>query len=258
MNLRDYDYAALDFETTGLDPDEGDRVVEVAVVRGKLGAPPATWSTLVDPGRAMDATRVHGITASMVRGAPEFAKVLPELRRRLEGAILVCHNAEFDVGFLDMECARLGEPRPDVTVVDTLLLARRLLALGDHRLSSLRERLGLPTEIQHRALGDAHATFLLAEILVNAADPAGSLSLDGLVALCQPRDRAELDRTRAALATAAARGEPLVVDYVSGDDASATRRTITVLKLSRYRVVAHCHLRDAARTFRIDRIRLVG
>ncbi len=258
MDLRDYDYAALDFETTGLDPDEGDRVVEVAVVRGKLGGAPATWTTLVDPERAMDATKVHGITASMVTGAPGFAEVLPELRRRLEGAVLVCHNAEFDVGFLDMECARLGEPRPDVTIVDTLLLARRLLAVGDHRLSSLRERFGLPTEVQHRALGDAHATFLLARILVDAADPAGDLSLEGLVGLCQPRDRGELDRTRELLAAAAARGEPLVVDYVSGDNGSATRRTITVLKVSRYRVVAHCHLREASRTFRIDRLRVVG
>ncbi len=257
MSLRALEYAALDFETTGLDPDEGDRVVEVAVVRGRLDGTPERWSTLVHPDRSMAATSVHGITAAMVAGAPRFEAVLPELSRRIEGAVLVCHNADFDLGFLDMECARAGVSRPELPVVDTLLLARRLLAVGDHRLSALRERYDLPREVEHRALDDAHATFLLAGLLVAAADPAGDLGLDGLLALCQPRDKGELDRVRARLAAAQKSGERLLVDYVAGDTGSASRREITVVKLARSRVVAHCHLRDASRTFRLDRLRIV-
>lgn len=257
MSLLHHDYAALDFETTGLDPDEGDRVVEVAVVRGRLHGTPDRWSTLVNPDRPMAATGVHGITAAMVAEAPRFEAVLPELLRRIDGAVLVCHNADFDLGFLDMECARLGLSRPEQPVLDSLLLARRLLAVGDHRLSSLRERFGLPRDVEHRALDDAHATFLLAARLVAAADPAGDLDLDGLLSLCQPRDKGELDRVRERLAAALRSGERLLVDYVAGDTGSASRREITVTKLARSRVVAHCHLRGASRTFRLDRLRLV-
>ncbi|MBM4365926.1 MAG: hypothetical protein FJ102_06895 [Deltaproteobacteria bacterium] len=257
MSLEHLEFAALDFETTGLDPDEGDRVVEVAVVRGPLHAEPSRWCTLVFPDRPMAATGVHGITAAMVATAPRFAAVLPELLRRVEGAVLACHNADFDLGFLDMECARAGVSRPEQPVVDTLLLARRLLAVGDHRLSALRERFDLPREVEHRALDDAHATFLLARRLVAAADPAGELDLPGLLELCQPRDKGELDRVRQRLAAAQQSGERLLVDYVSGDSGAASRREITVTKLARSRVVAHCHLRDASRTFRLDRLRLV-
>ncbi len=251
--------AALDFETTGLSPSRGDRVIEVAVVRGRPGEAPRTWQTLVQPGRTVAATHIHGITDDMLAGTPPFAAIADELSRWLDGAVVVAHNASFDIAFLEMEFALAGRPAPRLAVVDTLGLARRVLASGDHRLSTLCERFGLHRARAHRALDDAHATWHLAGRLVRIADPAGELRLEHVQLLSRRRTPAELDSLLAVLDHARERQAPIVVDYLSGEfpERPATRRTITVQKLTRSRVGAWCHLRDAERTFRVDRLRVV-
>lgn len=251
--------AALDFETTGLGPLRGDRVIEVAVVRGKRGETPYTWHTLIDPERPMGATQIHGITDAMVAGRPRFADVADELFRQLDGAVLVAHNAPFDLSFLEMELSRVGRKLPPLVVLDTLGLARRVLALGDHRLATLCARLGLTRDRAHRALDDARATWELVQRLALAADPSGGLRLGQAQLLSRRRTAEELEYILRRLEAARAQGVPLVVDYVSGDapDQPPTRRTITIVKLTRSRVDAFCHLRAADRSFRVDRLRIV-
>lgn len=255
----DLPLAALDFETTGLSPTRGDRVIEVAVVRGRPGETPTAWHTLVNPGRQVAATHIHGITDDMLRGRPPFSAVVDELRTWLDGAVLVAHNASFDLAFLEMECALAGRTPPRPPVVDTLGLARRVLASGDHRLSTLCDRFGLARARAHRALDDARATWELAHRLVRVADASGQLALNHVQLLCRRRTAAELDALLAVLDGARKRGAPVVVDYLSGEfpERPATRRTITVQKLNRSRVAAFCHLREADRTFRVDRLRVV-
>lgn len=257
--LLDLPLAALDFETTGLSAARGDRVIEVAVVRGRPGEVPTSWHTLLDPGRLVAATHIHGITDEMLRGRPPFSAVIDELHTWLDGAVLVAHNASFDLAFLEMECTLAGRRAPRPPVVDTLGLARRVLASGDHRLSTLCDRFGLARARAHRALDDARATWELAHRLVRVADTTGRLTLEHVQLLCRRRTPAELDALLAQLDGARRRGAPIVVDYLSGEfpDRPATRRTITVQRLSRSRVAAFCHLRDADRTFRVDRLRLV-
>lgn len=159
--------AVLDTETTGLDPAQGHRLVEVACVTldgGELGEP---WSTLVDPGRAIppDASAVHGITDPMVRGAPGPALVAAELERRCAGRVLVFHNAAFDLPFL-AELARSGGRAPLLhAVVDTLGLARGLFGPGGNSLGALASRFKLAPESAHRALGDARTTARLLRVL---------------------------------------------------------------------------------------------
>src|SRR5262245_63540410 len=103
-------FAVVDVETTGLDPAGGDRVCEVAVVRGRAGAILDSWSTLVHPGRSIPrgAQRINNITNTMVRGAPPFAQIASDLLARLEDTVLVAHFAGFDLGFLNRELALLG------------------------------------------------------------------------------------------------------------------------------------------------------
>jgi DNA polymerase III epsilon subunit family exonuclease len=251
--------SALDFETTGLSPHKGDRVVEVAVVRGKVGDVPEHWATLVHPERAVDATHIHGITDQMVANQPPFSAVLPELLVRLEGTVLVVHNAGFDLSFLEMECQRAGVAVPALLVIDTLGLARRVLAWGNHSLSFLVEKLGLPREHAHRALDDAHATWHLAALLLKNVGADEGVALRDVLKLCQRRSPRELDAVFAALNHAKVAGAALLVDYVSPDHPeAATRRSITVLRVTRREVDAFCHLRGAERTFRLDRLRLVG
>lgn len=257
--LVDVPVAAIDFETTGLGHARGDRVIEVAVVRGRYGETPEMWTTLVHPERRVAATHIHGITDAMLAGTAPFAAIADGLMRRLQGAVVVAHNAPFDRAFLEMELERAGWPVPAMPWLDTLGLARRVLALGDHRLSSLCDRLGIARTRAHRALDDARATWELAFRLAHAADPTGDLRLGHALLLCRRRSPEEVEEVLVRLEGARRAGRALVVDYLSGDapDQPPTRRTISVAKVTRSRVVAWCHLRAAERTFRVDRLRIV-
>lgn len=256
QSVAEVEFAALDFETTGLHADR-DRVVEVAVARGRLGARPSVWTTLVNPGRPVAASAVHGITDDMVAGQPSFAQIAPRLLRELDGAVLVAHNAPFDLSFLDAECARAFRPRPPLPVLDTLGLARRLLALPSNSLGALCTRFEIPRDRAHRADDDALATWHLAGILLRGIDPALTTPLDQAIRLCARRTTEEELRIHAALKSAFQAGHPITIDYHAADAARGTRRAITVSKLTSSRVEAWCHLRGAERVFRLDRIRLV-
>src|SRR5262252_1024730 len=151
---------ALDTETTGMSPVEGHRLVEVArvaIVDGVLGE---EWSSLVHPGRAIppDAARVHGISDAMVAGAPRAAEVGRALRPACADFPLVFHNASFDLPFLLHLFREAGAPALLNPIVDTLGLARGLFGTGSRALGALAERLGLPAEVRHRALGDTRTT----------------------------------------------------------------------------------------------------
>jgi DNA polymerase-3 subunit epsilon len=251
-----HEIAALDFETTGLSPDRGDRAIEVAVVRGRRGEPPRRWSTLLDPGRPVNATEIHGITDEMVRGQPTFAAAAPALARMLDGALLVAHNARFDLSFLRMERDRAGIDALDVPLLDTLALSRRVLALSSHSLAAVCAHLGVGRTRAHRALDDAHATWEVAWELFDRADPERTLTVDDAERLCRRPSTEELRPLSDALRAAARRAEPIVIDY-RRSDVGPTRRAITVRKISGSKVEAFCHLRGEDRVFRLDRIALV-
>lgn len=155
-------FAVLDVETTGLSPTAGDRVCEVACLRvtergdRELGR----FASLVDPRRGLSegASRVNGITPAMLAGAPGFAAVVEPLFSLLAGAVLVAHNAPFDLGFLAAELGLAGYDLPRVPVVDTLALARNLYHLRRYNLPALAEALGIETRGSHRAMGDVQTT----------------------------------------------------------------------------------------------------
>lgn len=254
--LWEAELAALDFETTGLSPDRGDRAIEVAVVRGRYGESPRRWSTLLHPERPVDATEIHGITDEMVRDQPRFVEMAPTLSRLLRGAVLVAHNARFDLAFLEMEYARAGLWAPYVPVVDTLGLSRRVLVLPSHRLAAVCEHLGIGRGRAHRALDDADATWEMAWQLLDRADPERRMMVEDAERLCRRPNVEELKIVTDALLAAALRAEPIMIDY-RRSDAQATRRAITVRKVLGSRVEAFCHLRGEERVFRVDRISLV-
>ncbi len=255
--LWDQELAALDFETTGLSPERGDRAIEVAVVRGRYGERPQRWSTLLDPGRPVDATEIHGITDEMLRGQPRFVEMAPTLSRMLRGAVLVAHNARFDLAFLEMEYTFADLWAPEVPVVDTLGLSRRVLPLPSHRLAAVCEHLDIGRGRAHRALDDALATWEMAWQLFDRADPDRQLTVEEAERLCRRPNTDELRIVADALLAAARREEPILIDY-RRSDAQPTRRSITVRKVTGSRVEAFCHLRGEDRVFRMDRISLVA
>jgi ATP-dependent Lhr-like helicase len=165
-------FAVLDLETTGFSPWLRDRVVEVAVVRtAPDGTVEESWTTLLNPGRDVGPTHLHGIRSGDVVDAPRFVDVAGDIAARLDGAVVVAHNARFDLGFLTAEYARLGATTPAWPTLCTLALSYHLGLLGGGRLDACIAAEGLTHQDKHSALGDATATAgLLATYLSRAAE----------------------------------------------------------------------------------------
>ncbi len=159
----------FDTETTGLDPLNGDRVIEVAALELINDLPTGRhFHALIDPQRDIppEATRVHGMTALHLTGKPLFAEITVELLDFLQDDKLIAHNAGFDFGFLDMEFGRAGLPALGRgRMVDTLLLAKTRFPGMPNSLDALCRRfaIDLSARTTHNALLDCR---LLAEVYV--------------------------------------------------------------------------------------------
>ena len=159
----------LDTETTGLEPEQGHRVIEIGCVelvnRRKTGR---KFHRYLRPDRLIDraAQHVHGITDEFLATQPRFAEVVDELIEFLGGAELVIHNAAFDIAFLDHELARLPGPARKMsdicTVIDTLPLARQMHPGQRNSLDALCKRYSVDNS--HREL---HGALLDAQILLD-------------------------------------------------------------------------------------------
>lgn len=156
----------LDTETTGLSPQNGDRVIEIGCVemvdRQLTGR---HFHVYINPEREVpdDAIRIHGITNEFLVDKPVFATVVDDFEAFVRDAELVIHNAAFDVGFLNMELERLGRGRVDVLcagVIDTLKMAREQNPGKRASLDALCDRHGIDNK--HRTL---HGALLDAELL---------------------------------------------------------------------------------------------
>lgn len=158
-NIDDALFAFIDVETTGLSPRTS-RVCEIALVCSRGGAVLEHFSSLVDPGLPIppEASGIHGITDDMVRGSPSFPALAPRLLAALEGAVVVAHNADFDLSFLEMEFARSGLRLPELAVIDTLGLARGFGTFSNNRLGTIAKELDIPALNWHRALADVEMT----------------------------------------------------------------------------------------------------
>ncbi|WP_136645558.1 exonuclease domain-containing protein [Tabrizicola sp. YIM 78059] len=157
-------YVVFDSETTGLNPRQGDEIVQLAAVRIVNGrrVEGEVFDTLVNPGRPIPAvsTAVHGITDAMVADAPRVEDVVRRFHKFAEGAVLIAHNAPFDMEFLRRQEGTLGL-RFDMPVLDTVLLSAVVYGQHEvHSLDALAHRLGIaiPEEARHTALGDTIAT----------------------------------------------------------------------------------------------------
>lgn len=157
-------YTCIDFETTGLFPTRQDRVLEVGVVFvDETGRVEGEWSTLVNPGRDVGPTNIHGISAHEVEQAPTFADLTPLLLRSVAGRTVVAHNAPFDVRFLRVELARSGYSwtGPDIPALCTMELAGRYVRSRSRKLRDCCRAAELEHTGGHEALADARAVAAL-------------------------------------------------------------------------------------------------
>ncbi|PPH48574.1 DNA polymerase III subunit epsilon [Rathayibacter sp. AY1C9] len=162
-------FAVIDFETTGVRPERGDRVIEVAVVHlDAEGRFEAAFETLVNPDRDLGAQRIHGISAREILDAPSFAAIASDLLTHLDGRVVVAHNASFERRFLTAELARLGVETTlsSEMLLCTMQLAREFLPGAGRSLADCCAAFDIPLENAHRAVVDATATGrLLAEYI---------------------------------------------------------------------------------------------
>ncbi|MBM7581421.1 DNA polymerase-3 subunit alpha (Gram-positive type) [Caldicoprobacter guelmensis] len=179
-NDRDFNqpFVVLDIETTGLNPRK-DEVTEIGAVKIVGRKVVDTFSCFVNPGIPIprDIVKLTGITDEMVRDAPAIEEVLPGLLEFLGDAVLVAHNASFDLGFIKEKCRRIGA-RISNPILDTLLLSRELFKdIKRHSLDAVAQHINIPQERHHRALDDAKTAALILIHMLNMLEEKGASKL---------------------------------------------------------------------------------
>ncbi|ELX08501.1 DNA polymerase III polC-type [Janthinobacterium sp. HH01] len=173
--MLDQPIVMLDFETTGLSPDMGDRITEVAALRIVGGKVVERYVSLINCNVRIPSfiTGLTGITQAMVDGAPPVSQVVPALLDFIGGDALSAHNASFDDKFLRAEAARLGLTPGYQSLVCSLKLSRRVFPnLSSYKLGNLSGELGIRfRSAAHRAESDAEVA---AEVLIHIGKHIGS------------------------------------------------------------------------------------
>jgi DNA polymerase-3 subunit epsilon len=216
----------LDTETTGLEPSEGHRIIEIGCVElANRRITGNTFHQYIQPDRQIDAgaREVHGITDAFLADKPRFADIAGEFLAFIRGAELIIHNAPFDVGFIDHEFSLLGDPPGPLsehcTVVDTLAIARRLHPGQRNNLDALCKRYQIDNSQRelHGALLDAE---ILADVYLAMTGGQATLSLDsrGEGHGEKPQSIRRLPADRAPLRVIPARPEELAAHATRLDD----------------------------------------
>lgn len=197
-DLADVPFVALDLETTGSRPGQS-KITEIGAVRIEGLKEVATFGTLVNPMRPIPPfiSQITGITREMVADAPRIEEVIPDLLEFLKGAVIIAHNASFDVTFLNYELRRVKGRQLGDGAFDTLPLARALApGLPNYRLGTVAAALGAPVAACHRALADAQACGHVFVTLMGRLQEQGITTLSEARAYAAPSLRSNVEKLR--------------------------------------------------------------
>jgi DNA polymerase III epsilon subunit family exonuclease len=279
-NIEEIEFTIFDTETTGLEPESGDRIVEIAGIRLKDKERIATFHTLVNPHRLISAGafEVNKITQDMLQNALAIEEVMPKFLDFIHGSCLCSYNATFDLGFLNNELKLMGQNLPSDkpvrqwfgfqnsqshnTVVDILKMARRILpSLERYSLWFVADRLGIKTKQEHRAFSDVELTLNVFNKLKGMLQAKGILDFTNFLSLFGLNSQFLDDINNQKLAKiqeAMDLGVRLKIKYLSGSDAAVTERDVIPKEIRQDKnknyLVGYCCLRNEERTFRIDGI----
>jgi DNA polymerase-3 subunit epsilon len=259
FDLSNCRFAFLDVETTGLSPWFGDRICEVGIVLSEGKRIKSTYQQLVNPERELSpaAASTNRLTDAELKSAPLFAEIATEVESQLQDAVVVCHNAQFDLQFLDSEFRRLGREIEIPNLIDTLTLARQAVDCPSYALVSLAEAFQVQKVEAHRALADALTDRAVFFALMDGSLPAGKSVEDFIGVYNSPAWSNDNIQLPVELAEAIAGGRRLLITYVDKKGAQTQRWVdpVQVVGLADYIYLrGYCHLRKAERSFRLDRI----
>ena len=161
----------IDVETTGFSPVSGDRVVEISMVKWQGGEIVDDLGSLVSPQRPIPraAMDVHGIGDWDVLGAPIFSDLADDVYAFVDGTVVVGHNVEFDLRFLNYELANAGREQWQGTGLCTLSIARKMFHLRNNKLTDIAKFMGLQVTGEHRATDDVWTTIQVFQRIVEQA-----------------------------------------------------------------------------------------
>jgi DNA polymerase III epsilon subunit len=258
-DLTNHRFAFLDFETTGLSPWFGDRICEVGIVLTEGKRIQDTYRTLVNPGRLLSpvAASTNGLTDAELATAPPFEDVADELSAYLGDSVVVCHNARFDLQFLDSEFQRMEREVQIPNLIDTLFIAREYFDLPSNSLRALAEAFQVSMDESRHALDDALICRGVFFEMMGAIQPPDGKLDDFIGIYNSPAWPNEGIQLPVALSEAVQSGKRLRITYRDryGKDTERWVTPIQVTGLSDYIYLqAHCHLRNGERSFRLDRI----
>lgn len=266
IKIHDIDVVIFDTETTGLDPDCGDRIIEIAGVRMKGDKQVGFFESFINPeGKAVSeaAYRVNHISQDMLENAPLACEVLPKFMEFSKGAFFASYNTRFDLKFLSSELKRIRLQLPrDLCAVDILTMARRMIpALGSYSLEHVVFSLGIASSQAHRAMQDVHLAAGVFEKIKHILKAKQIDDMNAVVSLFAASSQAACclkEEIYGNIEKAISRKSRVSIKYISRINGEITRRIIEPLEITqdqykRY-LVGFCCLRRERRTFSIDGI----
>lgn len=260
FDLSNARFAFLDIETTGLSPWFGDRICQIAIVLTEGKRIKSTVDLLVNPERELSpaAFHINGLDESKLSAAPLFEEITDQLEAALKDAVIVCHNAKFDIQFLDNEYRKLGRSVEYPNLIDTLVLAREYFELPSYSLHHLAQDFQVSTNMStSRAQADALTAKNVFFAMMDALKPNGKPLDDYIGIYNSPAWPEEGVYLPTELSEAINSGKRLFIKYMNKDGETSERwiSPKQVIGLSDYIYLqAYCHTREAERTFRLDRI----
>lgn len=264
-SIEDVEITIFDTETTGLEPQSGDRIVEIGAIKLKGNQRFAEFRALVNPRRKISpaAFSVNQITPEMLEDAPEIRAVMPKFLAFVGQSCLCSYNAAFDLEFINNELEILGQNKLDhLVVVDILKMARRLLpGLERYALWFVAQKLGLRTRQEHRAFSDVELTlevfnkFKALLIEKGITDFRNFTNLFSLSShFLDDLNNQKLAQIQRALDLKV----NLKIKYLAASNAQITQRQVIPKEIRKERgrdyLIGHCCLKNEERSFRIDGI----
>lgn len=260
LDISNARFAFLDIETTGLSPWFGDRICQIAIVITEGKRIKETFDTLVNPERSLSpaALQINGISEGDLAEAPLFEELIPKLESLLKDAVIVCHNAKFDIQFLDNEYRRLEKQIEIPNLIDTLLVATQYFDLPSYGLDFLADAFHIHTRMHgSRAQSDALTAKNVFFAMMESLKPSGKPLEDYIGIYNSPAWPDEGVYLPTELSEAINSGKRLFIKYMdkNGEVSERWISQVKVMGLSDYLYLqAFCHTREAERSFRLDRI----